>query len=207
MKCSGASFSLSTLVFPYQFSLHQHLVFISVLPSLMPTQPPIQWAPGFFLRGKAARLWSWPSPSGAKVKNEWSYTSVPHVCTGTAFPFLNLYLYHVVINNAWERWVTFLNLYLYHVVINNAWERWVTRRWTGQPGNQGLIPKRGRDFLLYHQTHTRCGANPACHPPGTRGFFHRDRDWGLKLADHLQLLPRMCGPIYPLSYISTWHAV
>jgi hypothetical protein len=37
------------------------------------------------------------------------------------------------------------------------------------------------------------------------GFFHRDREWGLKLAGNLQVLPRMCGPIHPLSYTSTRH--
>jgi len=35
----------------------------------------------------------------------------------------------------------------------------------------------------------------------TQPLIHWDRDRGLKLADHLQLLPRMCGPIHPLLYI------
>jgi hypothetical protein len=48
--------------------------------ALVPAKPPIHWASWFFLRDKAARMWSWPSPTcNVKVKNKWSYTSVP--CT------------------------------------------------------------------------------------------------------------------------------
>jgi hypothetical protein len=40
-----------------------------------PTQPPIQWLPGFSPPGKAGRSWSYSPPSTSQIKNEWSYTS------------------------------------------------------------------------------------------------------------------------------------
>jgi len=39
-------------------------------------------------RNKAARSWSWPHPSGAKVKNSWHYTSTNQYAFNTlGFPF------------------------------------------------------------------------------------------------------------------------
>jgi hypothetical protein len=48
-------------------------------PALWPTQPPIQWVPGFLSLGiKWSRHEADHSPpSSAEVKNEWSYTSSP----------------------------------------------------------------------------------------------------------------------------------
>jgi hypothetical protein len=58
----------------------QRIFLFTTVPrlALVTTQPPIQWVPGASLgiarRGREAdRL----HPSSAKVKNEWSYTSVP----------------------------------------------------------------------------------------------------------------------------------
>jgi hypothetical protein len=42
-------------------------------PFLRPAKPPSQWVPGSFPGGKVAAGWSWPLPSSADVKNEWSY--------------------------------------------------------------------------------------------------------------------------------------
>jgi hypothetical protein len=47
---------------------------------------------GSFSKGKVASIWSWPSPSCVKVKNEWSCTSTPPYafigCTWTSLlPF------------------------------------------------------------------------------------------------------------------------
>jgi hypothetical protein len=45
------------------------------------TQPPSQWTPAFFPGGKATGREVDHSPSsGAEVKNEWNYTSVPSIC-------------------------------------------------------------------------------------------------------------------------------
>ena len=42
------------------------------------TQPPIQWAPGFFPRGKGPKHdFHHSPPSSTEVKNEWSHTSFP----------------------------------------------------------------------------------------------------------------------------------
>jgi hypothetical protein len=45
-----------------------------------PTCSPVQWVLGLFPGGKTAGVWSWPpTPSSAKVKNAWSYTSTPPI--------------------------------------------------------------------------------------------------------------------------------
>jgi hypothetical protein len=58
--------------------------------SLGPSQPPNQWLPGFLLGGKAGRHVDYWPPSGAKVKNAWSYN--PHSAftagTGTISTFV-----------------------------------------------------------------------------------------------------------------------
>ena len=46
--------------------------------ALVPAKPLTHWVSCFFLRDKAARMWSWPNTSNVKVQNKWSYTSVPH---------------------------------------------------------------------------------------------------------------------------------
>jgi hypothetical protein len=33
------------------------------------------------------------------------------------------------------------------------------------------FPARERDFSLFHNVQTDCGAHPVCHPMGTGGFF------------------------------------
>ena len=43
----------------------------------MSTQATIQWMPGVKRPGRGVNH---SSPSGAKAKNEWSYTSTPPVC-------------------------------------------------------------------------------------------------------------------------------
>jgi hypothetical protein len=47
--------------------------------ALGPTQPPIQWVPGALFLGvkRPGRETDHSLPSGAEVKNEWSYTSTP----------------------------------------------------------------------------------------------------------------------------------
>ena len=47
-------------------------------PALGPTQPPVRWVTGHS-RGKADGAWSSPTPSSAKVKEKYSYTSTPHL--------------------------------------------------------------------------------------------------------------------------------
>jgi hypothetical protein len=49
-------------------------------PAPGPTQPPIQWALGFFFSGikRQGREVNLSSTSSAKVKNEWSDTSIPN---------------------------------------------------------------------------------------------------------------------------------
>jgi hypothetical protein len=50
-------------------------------PALEPTQPPIQCVPGNFTPWvkRPGREADHLSPSSAKVKNEWSYTSTPQI--------------------------------------------------------------------------------------------------------------------------------
>jgi hypothetical protein len=47
--------------------------------ALGPTQPPIQWIPGDLSLGvkRPGREADYSPPSGAEVKNAWSYTSTP----------------------------------------------------------------------------------------------------------------------------------
>jgi hypothetical protein len=49
--------------------------------ALGPTQPSIQWVPGSFASGvrRTGREFDHSPPSGAEVKNEWSYTSAPSI--------------------------------------------------------------------------------------------------------------------------------
>jgi hypothetical protein len=50
-------------------------------PALGPTQPPVQWVPGFLPCGKLARAWFDHSPpSTAWIKNEWSYAFTSPIC-------------------------------------------------------------------------------------------------------------------------------
>jgi hypothetical protein len=55
--------------------------------ALGPTQPSIQWVPGSLASGvrQTGREFNHSPPSGAEVKNEWSYTSAPsiRICVGT----------------------------------------------------------------------------------------------------------------------------
>jgi len=45
-----------------------------------PTQPLIQWAPGFYLGRKDAEACTDHShPLSTDVKNEWNYTSIPRI--------------------------------------------------------------------------------------------------------------------------------
>jgi hypothetical protein len=60
-------------------------IFLSTTMSrlaLMPTQPPIQWVPeALSLRVKWLGCEADSSPpSGAEIKNVWSYTSIPPIC-------------------------------------------------------------------------------------------------------------------------------
>jgi hypothetical protein len=74
-------------VFPtvilYAFLITRRLrIFLFTTASRMalgPTQPPIQWEPGLFPWGvkRPGREADHSPPSSAKVKNVWSYTSIP----------------------------------------------------------------------------------------------------------------------------------
>jgi hypothetical protein len=50
-------------------------------PALGPTQPPIQWVPGFLSLGikRPGSEADHSSPSSALIKNAWSYTSTPPI--------------------------------------------------------------------------------------------------------------------------------
>jgi hypothetical protein len=51
------------------------------VPALGPTQPPVEWVPGFFLDDKAAdREVTTDPPFNDEVKNQWSCTFAPSVC-------------------------------------------------------------------------------------------------------------------------------
>jgi len=47
-----------------------------------PTQPPIQWVPGVLSLDvkRPGRESGQSYPSSAKVKNAWSYSSIPRIC-------------------------------------------------------------------------------------------------------------------------------
>jgi hypothetical protein len=69
-------------------------------PVLGPTQPPIQWVPGALSLGvkRSGREADHSPPSGAEVKNEWSYVSTPQYvfmewCSVKAQGQLYLYLH------------------------------------------------------------------------------------------------------------------
>lgn len=50
-------------------------------PAVEPSQPSIQWVPGFFLGiQRPGHEFDHSLPSNAQVKNEWSYTSIPPPC-------------------------------------------------------------------------------------------------------------------------------
>jgi hypothetical protein len=52
---------------------------ILIITALGPTQPPIHWVPGAVSLGvkRSGREADHSPPSSAKVKNAWSYTSIP----------------------------------------------------------------------------------------------------------------------------------
>jgi hypothetical protein len=58
-----------------------NIIWLYTNVSYLAYQPPLQWVPGLFL---GVKRWGSgtdsPLPSGAKVKNEWSYTCTPRMC-------------------------------------------------------------------------------------------------------------------------------
>jgi hypothetical protein len=102
-------------------------------PALVPTQPPIQWVPGALSLGL-----EWPvreadnsTPSSAKLKNAWSYTSTPQYAfmawclfkrkhrDSFTFTFIKLFVYihvhlvplhHVMVRPAVETIFTYVNI-------------------------------------------------------------------------------------------------
>jgi hypothetical protein len=57
-----------------------YLLAISSRPALEPTQPPIQWLPGALsvVVNQLGHEAGHSPPISAKVKNAWSYTTIPH---------------------------------------------------------------------------------------------------------------------------------
>ena len=59
------------------YSSRQDFLRPSIL-ALGPTQPPLQWVPGLFPRGKVAGAWRWNPPHLAlRLKKEYNYASTP----------------------------------------------------------------------------------------------------------------------------------
>jgi len=65
-----------------------------------PSQPPVQWVPGLFTRGKVAGAWHWQTQLAPKLKNEESHISTPLMGLHGLFQDkFYLYLFHEKSNN------------------------------------------------------------------------------------------------------------